>query len=50
MTGTYAEGIEQRLASDIFVEDGLEELADYFGVSVRVVEHQMHNQLMADSA
>jgi len=41
-----AHGIEQRLASEIFVEDDLEELADHFGVSVKVVEHQLHNQLM----
>jgi hypothetical protein len=44
-----AEGIEQRLPSDIFVEDDLEELADHFGVSVKVVEHQLHNQLMSDA-
>lgn len=43
-----AEGIERRLTAEIFVEDDLEELADHFGVSVKVVEHQMQNQLMAD--
>src|SRR5215470_2627112 len=45
-----AEGIEQRLVSEVPVEDDLEELADHFGVSVKVVEHQLRNQLMADSA
>lgn len=45
-----AEGIEQRLTSEIFVEENLEELADHFGVSVKVVEHQIQNQLIADPA
>jgi Zn-dependent peptidase ImmA (M78 family) len=44
-----AEGIQQRLSSDIFVEDDLEELADHFKVSARIIEHQLHNQL-AESA
>lgn len=44
-----AAGIEQRLSSEILVEDDLEDIADHFGVSVKVVEHQIQSQLTADS-
>jgi IrrE N-terminal-like domain len=45
-----SEGIEQRLGSEVLSEEELEEIAEHFGVSVRVVEHQIQNQLMVDAA
>lgn len=45
-----ARGIEERLGSDSLAEEDLEEIADHFGVSVKVVEHQIQNQLLGDAA
>ncbi len=42
-----AEGIGDFLKSDGLVEDNLDEIAEHFGVSAKVVEHQIQNQVGA---
>lgn len=44
-----SEGIEQYLSPGALSEDDLEEIAEHFGVSVRVVEHQVQNQLLMNA-
>lgn len=44
-----ARGIEGMLRSDALIEEDLDEIADHFGVSVMVVEHQIQNQLKSST-
>jgi IrrE N-terminal-like domain len=45
-----AEGIQQRLSSGTLMEEELDEIAEHFGVSVKVIEHQIRNQRLVDAA
>lgn len=42
-----ADGIGGLLKSDGLIEEDLEEIAEHFGVSAKVVEHQIQNQMVA---